>query len=218
METQSFDQLTVDIALGNGPTRRTILGGLLAGGLGLLTGITGDARKKGKKSGKKRKKSKNGKKRGKKKSACKGKTRCNGKCVNTDTDSRHCGACGVQCASGEQCIHGRCYSPDICPAGFQACPDFQRCSVENSDCFCGTTTGGQTVCFQDENFCDTPRPCVTTSDCEEGRVCLDSTGCCEARDMPAVNRTCVLPCENKPVELVVQSQQAIVGKRGPGRA
>ena len=209
MDTQGFDQLTVEIAQGHGASRRIVLGSLLASGLGMLTGIAVDARKKGKKSGKK------GKKSGKKQERCKGRTRCQGKCVNTDSDNQHCGACGAACASGEQCIHGRCFSPDICPAGFQACPDFQRCSVEDSDCFCGSTTGGQTVCFQDEDFCDTPRPCVTTSDCEAGRVCLDSIGCCEARDMPAVPRTCVLPCANQAQELV-PNQQAFVLKGGPG--
>lgn len=207
VDTQSFDQLTVGIARGDSRSRRAILGGLVASGLGLLTGVAVDARKKGKK----------GKKSGKKNVRCKAQAKCKGKCTNTDSDNKNCGACGVQCASGEQCLHGRCYSPDICPSGFQACPDFQRCSVEDSDCFCGSTTGGQTVCFQDEDFCDTPRPCVTTSDCDEGRVCLDSIGCCEARDMPAVNRTCVLPCANQAQKLA-PNQQALVLKGGPGTA
>jgi hypothetical protein len=209
VDTQSFDQLTVGIAQGNGPSRRAILGGLVAGGLGLLTGVTVDARKKGngKKSGKN----------GKKNVRCKAQAKCKGKCTNTDTDNKNCGACGVMCASGEQCLNGRCFSPDICPAGFQACPDFQRCSVEDSDCFCGSTTGGQTVCFQDEDFCDVPRPCVTTSDCADGRVCLDSIGCCEDRDLPAVPRTCVLPCANQAQKLA-PNQQAVVLKGGPGTA
>ena len=205
VDTQSFDQLTVEIAQGNSRSRRTIVGGLLAGGLGLLVGTSVGARKKkGKKSGKKRK-------------CKKDQTRCSGDCVNTNTNSKHCGSCGVKCASGEQCLNGRCFSPDICPAGFQACPDFQRCSVDDSDCFCGSTTGGQTVCFQDEDFCTTPRPCVTTSDCEDGRVCLDSIGCCEDRNLPAVNRTCVLPCANQAQKLA-PNQQAIVLKGGPGTA
>ena len=206
MDTQNFDHLTVEIAQGHGRSRRAIVGGFLASGLGLLVGGTASAgKKRGKKSGKK--------------SRCKNdQTRCSGDCVNTNTSNKHCGACGVKCASGEQCLHGRCYSPDICPAGFQACPDFQRCSVDDSDCFCGSTTGGQTVCFQDEDFCESPRPCVTTNDCDEGRVCLDSIGCCEARDLPAVNRTCVLPCENKAQELLAPNQQAAVLKGGPGTA
>lgn len=206
VDTQSFDHLTVDIALGSSPTRRTILAGLIAGGLAPLVREAADARKKG------------GKKSGKKGKCKKDQSRCSGDCVNTNTNSKHCGACGVKCASGEQCLHGRCYSPDICPAGFQACPDFQRCSVDDSDCFCGSTTGGQTVCFQDEDFCETPRPCVTTSDCADGRVCLDSVGCCEDRNMPTVPRTCVLPCENKAQELLAPNQQALVLKGGPGTA
>jgi hypothetical protein len=205
LDTQSFDQLTVEIAQGNSRSRRTIFGGLLAGGLGVLAGVpVADARKKkGNKSGKKGK-------------CKKDQTRCSGDCVNTNTNNKHCGACGVQCASGEQCLNGRCFSPDICPAGFQACPDFQRCSVDDSDCFCGSTTGGQTVCFQDEDFCDIPRPCVTTSDCADGRVCLDSIGCCEARDLPAVNRTCVLPCANQAQKLAGRQQPLLAG--GPGTA
>ncbi|MCA9878661.1 MAG: hypothetical protein KC442_12795 [Thermomicrobiales bacterium] len=215
MDTQDFDTLTAVIAHGNIPSRRVILGGLLAGGLGLLSGTSMDARKKGQGKGKA---SRQHKKHGKKKRRCKNtQTRCGGTCVNTDVSNQHCGACGVACAAGEQCLHGRCYSPDICPAGFQACPDFQRCSVDDSDCFCGSTTGGQTVCFQDEDFCESPRPCVTTSDCDQGRVCLDSIGCCEARDMPAVNRTCVLPCANQAQKLAAD-QQAYVLKGGPGTA
>lgn len=215
MDTQGFDHLTLKIADGNASSRRTILGGLLAGGLGLLAGVPVAARKKARaKSGGQKARNK---KHGKRNARCKGATRCGGKCVNTDTSNQHCGACDVTCAAGEQCIHGRCYSPDICPAGFQACPDFQRCSVDDSDCFCGSTTGGQTVCFQDEDFCESPRPCVTTSDCDQGRVCLDSIGCCEARDLPAVNRTCVLPCANQ-AQALAAGQQAFVLEGGPGTA
>ncbi|MFT4040602.1 MAG: hypothetical protein QM692_20650 [Thermomicrobiales bacterium] len=220
MESQTFDALTVELASERGPSRRAVLGGLLAGGIGLLAALPAAAGKKRRhQTGKKRNKGKgkgNRPRKNQQQARCSGEqTRCDKACVNTNTDSNHCGACGIVCASGEQCIHGRCFSPDICPAGFQSCPDFQRCSVDDSDCFCGTTTGGQTVCFQDEDFCEAPRPCVTTSDCEQGRVCLDSTSCCEARNMPAVNRTCVLPCANQPQ--VNQALQLPAGQKGgPG--
>src|ERR687896_644704 len=54
-------------------------------------------------------------------------TRCQGKCVNTNTDEQHCGGCGNRCASGEQCLNGRCYSDDTCPVAQEACPNFRNC-------------------------------------------------------------------------------------------
>src|ERR1700730_8743505 len=36
---------------------------------------------------------------------CKG-TCCNNRCTSTATDVRHCGACGVACATGAHCVNG----------------------------------------------------------------------------------------------------------------
>lgn len=214
MDAGQFDQLAATLGASGAVSRRAVVAGVLVGALGILAGVESSARKRKKK----------GKGKGNDERCSENQTRCNGKCVNTNTDANHCGSCGHQCASGEECLNGACFSQDICPAEFEACPDFKRCSIDDSDCFCGTTTGGQTVCFQDEDFCETPVPCVTTADCAGGRVCLDSIGCCEARDLPAVNRTCVLPCKNlaaasdlaKSASIESGSKKSHKGKRGKG--
>jgi hypothetical protein len=201
MDAGRFDRLAA-AAGSETMSRRAVLGGIVGGAFGLLVGADAPARGK---AGKKR---------------CKGnQTRCNGACVNTDTDRKHCGRCGLECAKGEQCLNGRCYGDDTCPFEKNACPDFKRCGGMDSDCFCGTTGGGATVCFQDENFCENPRPCQTTNDCSGGRVCIDSSDCCADYNLPDVPRTCVLPCENraaKNAKSLNVERKAMSGGRGPG--
>lgn len=198
MDAERFDRMATEMA--GGASRRALVGGMLAGAAALIAGAgPGTAKRKRRR--------------------CKGnKTRCQDTCVNTDTDRRNCGKCGNACDNGEQCLNGRCYSADICPPDHQACPNFIRCSVEDSDCFCGTTTGGETICFQDEAFCEEPRPCVSTNDCDGGRVCVDTRFCCEDRDLPDVPRTCLLPCENRPQEIAAKAGKARASTGGPGEA
>jgi hypothetical protein len=197
MDAGRFDQITTAVA--STTSRRAVLGGLLGGVAGLLAREEAPAKKR--------------------KRCKKEQTRCSGKCVNTNTDENHCGACGTSCPRGERCLNGRCYSDDVCPAQHQACPNFKRCGIEDSDCFCGTSTGGETVCFQDENFCEEPRPCQNTSDCENGRVCVETSACCEDFDLPDQPRTCLLPCENLTEERAKSGKSANRsngGHEGPG--
>ena len=201
MDARQFDRITATMS--GLTSRRAALGGLFASGILLLAGADGEAKRKSKSRGR-------GK--GKSKRCSANKERCGGECVNTNTSNKHCGECDNRCASGETCLHGSCYSDDICLAGQQACPNFVRCGAPDSDCFCGTTTGGETVCFQDEAFCEEPRPCQNSSDCSDGRVCVDSRDCCEDFDLPDVPRTCVLPCAN----LEESDELARSGGRGPG--
>ncbi len=44
---------------------------------------------------------------------------CGGTCVNTETDARHCGGCGVACPDGAFCSMGMCTR--TCPSGLRAC-------------------------------------------------------------------------------------------------
>jgi hypothetical protein len=201
MDAERFDFMTTALA-GHATSRRALLSGLLGGAVALFAsaGVSEGKRKRGK---------------------CKrNTTRCNGKCVNTNTDEKHCGACGNRCASGEQCLNGRCFSDDTCPFAQEACPNYRNCGIEDSDCFCGTTTGGTSVCFQDEPFCEEPRPCQSNNDCEQGRVCVDTSLCCADFQLPDVPRTCVLPCENPTTVSAKSGKSARNGgvSQGPGRA
>lgn len=181
MDAERFDRFAAGIGSGAAASRRAALGGVLGGVMGMLAHGEAPARRR---------------KRRKRRTCKSNQTRCQKTCVNTNTDEQHCGGCGNRCASGERCLHGSCFSDDTCPFAQEACPNFRRCGVEDSDCFCGTTTGGESVCFQDEDFCESPRPCQSNSDCEGGRVCVDTSLCCEVRDEPAQPRTCLLPCES----------------------
>ena len=223
MDAGRFDQIMQAVA-GNS-TRRAAVGGMLAASLGfLLRGSDSSAKSKRKKKGKSRKRCPEGQVR-------QGKT-----CVAAAAQD----ACGAGCPTGQQCVNGRCeridpchgactgnqiclngtcYSQDICPAVSETCPNFVRCGVDDSDCFCGLATSGETVCFQDEDFCDTPRPCKTTSDCEGGRVCIESVACCSARDLPEVPFTCVLPCASPSTAATALAKSAAnTSGRGPGSA
>jgi hypothetical protein len=39
-----------------------------------------------------------------------GQTRCDGSCIDTQSDSQHCGACGNVCNTSEPCSEGKCLS------------------------------------------------------------------------------------------------------------
>jgi hypothetical protein len=39
-----------------------------------------------------------------------GQTRCDGSCIETQSNSQHCGACGNACNAGEPCSEGKCLS------------------------------------------------------------------------------------------------------------
>jgi hypothetical protein len=47
--------------------------------------------------------------------------KCDNTCVDLQTDSRNCGYCGTQCASGEFCLNSQCMI--ACTSGQTSCPD-----------------------------------------------------------------------------------------------
>ena len=55
-------------------------------------------------------------------------TKCNGKCVNLQTDPSNCGICGNACDGGSPCVNGTC--PLSCPL---TCPEGSVCHY-NSLC------------------------------------------------------------------------------------
>ena len=65
-----------------------------------------------------------------------GQSRCGDRCVNRQTNERHCGECFNRCEEGEQCVHGECGgSSPACP------PEEQNCCT----CVYGNPTTGEAV-------------------------------------------------------------------------
>jgi hypothetical protein len=90
-------------------------------------------------------------------------TRCGGSCVDTQTNSSHCGACNAACTSGVSCVNGSCQSaPSGCPAGQTFCQipfSNARCiDLQTNSFACGS--------------CSTP--CVNSEECVNGQ-CIPGT-------------------------------------------
>lgn len=76
---------------------------------------------------------------------------CEGACVDTRSDARHCGTCGLACEAGQTCQQGMC----ACGPGQTSCND--RCTdVQTSEDHCGA--------------CNTP--------CGNGQTCVDGACTC----------------------------------------
>ena len=79
-----------------------------------------------------------------------GRTRCkDDRCVNLNTNERHCGECFNRCAEGEQCVNGMCAVACI-SNGNGPCADPSECCSGNCDSsgFCLPPTGPNRVdCF-----------------------------------------------------------------------
>ena len=156
MDADMFDQVARDgwQAL----PRRGVLG--LAAGLGalLLGSSAGDAKKK-------RKKCKKGKK------------KCGKRCVDLQTDSANCGACGNVCPGGQICSGGTCAYPADQSFIAGACIPRFGCTVALNTC-----DGGKIACPQQTNVSDAR--CYITADgqpiCATGLTCeaVPSGGSC----------------------------------------
>ncbi len=103
-------------------------------------------------------------------------TDCDGKCVDLQTDSRNCGACGTACAAGSVCREGKCGLS--CGSGLTACTD--RCvntQVDPMNCGgCGTTCQANETCSM--GLCTSVCP-MGTQICSGGcvNVQTDSSNC-----------------------------------------
>lgn len=85
---------------------------------------------------------------------------CSGDCVDTQTNTSHCGGCGNVCAGGQTCVSGSCQAPPTC---FDSVKNGSETDV---DC------GGSCA-----NKCATGKVCAISSDCVS-IVC--SGGVCQA--------------------------------------
>ena len=116
-------------------------------------------------------------------SACEaGKTECAGACVDTRTNSAHCGTCNNECAVGSECVAGSC----ACPSGEHSCfgscvntvTDVSNCgSCANRCAEIETCVNGSCECPGGQTFCD--------PDCSDTKVDKMHCGTCTTVCAPA---------------------------------
>jgi 5'-nucleotidase len=126
--------------------------------------------------------------------ACPSGTSCAGDCVDVDTSSAHCGACGNACAAGEVCADGACALS--CQAGLTDCngqcintqADLAHCGACGRTCMAGEVcSGGACALSCQAGLTDCNGQCVNTQSdlahcgacgktCVAGEVC--SGGAC----------------------------------------
>lgn len=140
MDGSRFDHLARRWA-----TRRTALGGLVAGGFSGFIGLDAEAKRKQKRkndhpgAGKEKHGAVIAAKKKKKKKKCKGGTiKCGKVCVTASTDAQNCGGCGIRCGSSQACVSGSCAStgPLTCPTGQIRC-DGQCVDPASNEAHCG---------------------------------------------------------------------------------
>ena len=114
-----------------------------------------------------------------------GKTRCNLRCVNLQTNERHCGSCGNRCDDGQECVRGECGGGE--PICNPPCPEGGECVEAGPGvtvCYpiCDPPCTPGTTCFFDQD--GTTTYCV----CGQGG-CTDDCSVCLSQGMGA---TCAL--------------------------
>ena len=88
---------------------------------------------------------------------CTSGTLCSKACVDTDTDTSHCGSCSTVCTAGKRCVSGSCE----CPSGTHSCPS--GCVSDSSDASCGSSCN---PCPQPTNGIGVGRCNRATLECE----------------------------------------------------
>jgi hypothetical protein len=96
---------------------------------------------------------------------------CNNACVDTDTDMRHCGACGNACRAGDHCVEGHCRIHQQCHTDWTGICYMTREGVEH-----------RAVGYLVEENGDDWQPCTRSADCADIH-----SGCAA----PGVNCSCV---------------------------
>ena len=95
-----------------------------------------------------------------------GQTRCGDRCVNLQTNERHCGSCGNRCRSTQTCCKGKCVNTQTNERHCGGC--FDRCD-EGKECVAGVCEGGEPICTPS---CPSPCFCADRED-STGPVCID---------------------------------------------
>ena len=113
-----------------------------------------------------------------------GRTKCDGRCVDTQTSETHCGACNAPCDPTETCVEGVCQPPAVCSG--ELCPNSPACGgTPAAPCICRTRFGGGAICGGPGPV---GTPCTTDQDCDAifpglGRcvvTCAGTTACVPA--------------------------------------
>jgi hypothetical protein len=128
-----------------------------------------------------------------------GQSRCDGQCVDLQTDVDHCGACGQLCLSGA-CFRGRCEPPCFSQDDCDPAPPQGATAVGGQTHLCvvaGSLRGGARLaercqdgrnvnscgdCSRDETCTQTPSglPCCRAATCRRDRDCADPRSRCRA--------------------------------------
>jgi hypothetical protein len=85
-----------------------------------------------------------------------GQTRCGDRCVNLQTNERHCGSCRNRCGPNQTCCKGRCVNLQKNENHCGSCSN--RCD-EGQECVEGMCSGGEPICNP---------PCPAGEKCTEG--------------------------------------------------
>lgn len=106
-----------------------------------------------------------------------GLTACSQTCVDLNTDSHNCGACGNACSAGQTCTNATCETIK-CPSGLTLCSgSCVNLKTDSRDCgACGNACGAGQAC--NKGTCGCP---AGTSLC-----CRGDLGCRPARQCPKV--------------------------------
>jgi hypothetical protein len=178
MDPQRFDTLTRTLSAGAKapPTRRAVLATLAA-----VVAVGGGHAPAAAKKKKCKRKS--------------GKLKCDGVCIDPQTDVTNCGSCGNVCGQGQRCDGGTCVggggggcdgvecpantvcengtcvaAPDRCGGPTGICDaDGTPCgtSATGETCTCERTVEGNNVCVDGANACPQVVECTSSQDCEE---------------------------------------------------
>lgn len=177
MDPTRFDRVIRTFGTQPRPTRRTVLATLAA-----LAAVGGSHLPATEAKGKKcRRRS--------------GKLKCDGACIDPQTDFSNCGTCGNVCGQGQTCQGGTCIGGGggacdgvDCPANYvcnggNCVPANDRCggptgicdadptpcgtSATGETCGCERTVEGNTICVDGANACPQIVECTSTQDCEE---------------------------------------------------
>lgn len=98
-------------------------------------------------------------------------TLCGQLCVNTDSDTEHCGRCDNPCEAAQVCTQGVCAAPQPSGCAQEGCPDGLTCNTSTGVC-----EGGQPPQCQATNQCSHNERCI------EGQcVCRDTFNRCDGR-------------------------------------